>query len=430
MGAQAYTTGDHVVLGDAADLHTVAHEAAHVVQQRGGVQLAGGVGQAGDPYEQHADAVADRVVRGESAEDLLSAHPGGASTGSSPATQRTAAAAVQLRWANIRRTDQWYWDSDHPYAPGWDPDPPHGAQVVPNPHAPIDPRAGAAARPGGGGFALGNGYSSNATFQGPGGPRSTGMPSVALPGASETIDYGWFAVHHQGVAPQTFPAARLGGPVGPTPPGVMPLGSEPTSSFVTPDVMAAFAGRRDDTRAFPPQGQVMGNMSARQAMINSGVPVVPDQQYDWLHRHRFAHGGMDHLQPQTQDNLVSGTHGANIRHLTLENAVSYATEMTGVVPTSTMLHQPIDPGNHVYGSMDYSIHSPYDPNIALRSSIALNDPQMPRRNDQQYANQGVERHMAWSTVHMLIENGAMTPDDLEPDGARQYQGWLQQHGLR
>jgi hypothetical protein len=31
---------------------------------------------------------------------------------------------------------------------------------------------------------------------------------------------------------------------------------------------------------------------------------------------------------------------------------------------------------------------------------------------------------------MLIENGAMTPDDLEPDGARQYQGWLQQHGLR
>jgi len=73
MGARAYATGPHVVLGDGADLHTVAHEAAHVVQQRGGVQLAGGVGQSGDVYERHADAVADRVVAGESAAELLGA---------------------------------------------------------------------------------------------------------------------------------------------------------------------------------------------------------------------------------------------------------------------------------------------------------------------------------------------------------------------
>ena len=86
MGAQAYATGNHVVLGDQADLHTVAHEAAHVVQQRGGVQLKGGVGEAGDGHEQHADAVADAVVAGKSAEHLLDgAAPGGgghaASTG-------------------------------------------------------------------------------------------------------------------------------------------------------------------------------------------------------------------------------------------------------------------------------------------------------------------------------------------------------------
>ena len=37
MGAQAYATGNHVVLGGGTDVHTVAHEAAHVVQQRGGV---------------------------------------------------------------------------------------------------------------------------------------------------------------------------------------------------------------------------------------------------------------------------------------------------------------------------------------------------------------------------------------------------------
>jgi hypothetical protein len=46
-----------------------------VVQQAHGVHLEGGVGAAGDAFEQHADAVADRVVAGESAADLLSSGP-------------------------------------------------------------------------------------------------------------------------------------------------------------------------------------------------------------------------------------------------------------------------------------------------------------------------------------------------------------------
>ena len=73
IGAQAFATGDHVVLGEGADLRTVAHEAAHVVQQRGEVRLKGGVGEAADEYERQADEVADRVVQGESAERLLDA---------------------------------------------------------------------------------------------------------------------------------------------------------------------------------------------------------------------------------------------------------------------------------------------------------------------------------------------------------------------
>lgn len=72
MGAEAYATGDKVAFGGTPTLHTAAHEAAHVVQQRAGVQLKGGVGQVGDVYEQHADAVADLVVQGKSAEALLS----------------------------------------------------------------------------------------------------------------------------------------------------------------------------------------------------------------------------------------------------------------------------------------------------------------------------------------------------------------------
>ena len=88
MGATAYATGNHTVFAGTPDLHTAAHEAAHVVQQQAGVHLAGGVGRTGDAYEQHADAVADLVVQGKSAAPLLDAGPGGSSPGAGPALQR------------------------------------------------------------------------------------------------------------------------------------------------------------------------------------------------------------------------------------------------------------------------------------------------------------------------------------------------------
>ena len=82
MRANAFATGKDVAFASPnPSLHTTAHEAAHVVQQRGQVQLQGGVGQRGDRYEQHADAVADRVVRGGSAEALLDAGPRGPASG-------------------------------------------------------------------------------------------------------------------------------------------------------------------------------------------------------------------------------------------------------------------------------------------------------------------------------------------------------------
>jgi hypothetical protein len=89
MGAEAFATGNHVAFASTPDLHTAAHEAAHVVQQRGGVQLKGGIGEAGDPHEQHANQVADRVVSGASAEDLLDRYAMGAGSGTS-AVQRQA----------------------------------------------------------------------------------------------------------------------------------------------------------------------------------------------------------------------------------------------------------------------------------------------------------------------------------------------------
>jgi hypothetical protein len=78
LGATAFATGSRIAFRGAPSLHTAAHEAAHVVQQRRGVFLKDGLGDTGDIYERHADAVADAVVRGESAEALLDA---GASSG-------------------------------------------------------------------------------------------------------------------------------------------------------------------------------------------------------------------------------------------------------------------------------------------------------------------------------------------------------------
>jgi hypothetical protein len=107
MGAEAFAAGDHVAFAGAPDLHTAAHEAAHVVQQRGGVQLAGGVGKTGDRYEQHADAVADLVVQGASSEALLDEHAGGpvaaraggpeAAHAGAPEAAQAGGGAVQMR---------------------------------------------------------------------------------------------------------------------------------------------------------------------------------------------------------------------------------------------------------------------------------------------------------------------------------------------
>jgi hypothetical protein len=83
IGAEAYATGDRVAFREQPDRALAGHEAAHVVQQRAGVQLKGGVGVAGDIYEQNADAVGDAFAAGRSAEALLD---GIAGDGASPTT--------------------------------------------------------------------------------------------------------------------------------------------------------------------------------------------------------------------------------------------------------------------------------------------------------------------------------------------------------
>lgn len=86
LGAEAFASGEHVAFAVAPDLRTAAHEAAHVVQQRAGIELPGGLDRPGDGFERHADAVAERVVAGQSAEPLLDTIAGSRAAG--PAVQR------------------------------------------------------------------------------------------------------------------------------------------------------------------------------------------------------------------------------------------------------------------------------------------------------------------------------------------------------
>ena len=91
LRAEAYAVGETVGFRASPSLHTVAHEAAHVMQQRAGVSLKGGQGERDDAYEQHANRVADAVVAGRSVEALLDQGPSGGGARTGPAVQKKAA---------------------------------------------------------------------------------------------------------------------------------------------------------------------------------------------------------------------------------------------------------------------------------------------------------------------------------------------------
>lgn len=102
MGAIAFATGDHVAFAGTPSLHTAAHEAAHVIQQRGGVALKRDVGDVGDVHERHADAVAELVTRGQSAEALLDTYQAAGTAGAGgDVVQRKVGFEFEAQW-NVR----------------------------------------------------------------------------------------------------------------------------------------------------------------------------------------------------------------------------------------------------------------------------------------------------------------------------------------
>lgn len=71
LGARGYASGSHVAFDTATpSMKLVAHEVTHVLQQRRGVHLEGGVGHPNDRYEREAERVGERVEAGLGAWDV------------------------------------------------------------------------------------------------------------------------------------------------------------------------------------------------------------------------------------------------------------------------------------------------------------------------------------------------------------------------
>ncbi|WP_406508136.1 DUF4157 domain-containing protein [Streptomyces sp. NBC_00212] len=120
VGARAYTSGSHVVIGDGgADKHTLAHELTHVIQQRQG-PVAGTdngsglkVSDPSDRFEKEAEANATRAMSGPAPEAAVAAQR---SVVDGPvAAQRSVAAPAPAVPAVQRR-------GDNPYAKAADHD--------------------------------------------------------------------------------------------------------------------------------------------------------------------------------------------------------------------------------------------------------------------------------------------------------------------
>ena len=99
LGSRAFHRSGQVAFAGQPTLKQAAHEAAHYAQNVSSEQLEGGIGEANDRYEQHADAVADQVVQGRSAASLLEQNPG--ESAGNTAVTHGAEAPVQMAGGNV-----------------------------------------------------------------------------------------------------------------------------------------------------------------------------------------------------------------------------------------------------------------------------------------------------------------------------------------
>jgi hypothetical protein len=113
VGARAYTSGSHVVIGEGgADRHTLAHELTHVIQQRhgavDGTDNGAGlkVSDPSDRFEREAEATARRALSGPVAGAGVPEEEESAPSGASSAVQRMIAISPGMYMRGVGATEE------------------------------------------------------------------------------------------------------------------------------------------------------------------------------------------------------------------------------------------------------------------------------------------------------------------------------------
>ncbi|WP_052442323.1 eCIS core domain-containing protein [Streptacidiphilus neutrinimicus] len=113
LGARAYTSGEHVVIGDGGgDRHTLAHELTHVIQQRqgpvAGADNGGGlrVSDPGDRFERDAEENARRSLAAPLPAASTAVQPAAARATDVPAHAHTAACGHTAQQPEVQRALQ------------------------------------------------------------------------------------------------------------------------------------------------------------------------------------------------------------------------------------------------------------------------------------------------------------------------------------
>jgi hypothetical protein len=251
--------------------------------------------------------------------------------------QRQAASArpvIQLKWVKVRTTvNDYYWDGETL------PSTPCPGTVVPNPHPPIDPRAGQKPHEGGGGFLAVGGKNRTVEIDG----HRFVQKGQALDSTASTDTTSYFGdhlrVHHQGEGIET---QAFGAPL-PLPNSGATLGYNPHSS------LAWLQRDTHQTTSRRPEKQIMGE-TARDAGFRLGVDLGPSAPW--------AHSEPDHVLPEDREdrrNRHPATEEANMRHSALEGGIRKFVKQYGAAPVGRQLNDELIPGSGIYSSMAFQV---------------------------------------------------------------------------
>jgi hypothetical protein len=142
---------------------------------------------------------------------------------------------------------------------------------------------------------------------------------------------------------------------------------------ITPKIVASWGGKREEEETS--QIQAMSGWSAREAAAAAGYPLPGSDKdplkgynwnWQWLHLIAYTMGGQDGLNPNVAGNLVAGTSLANgsmeLVEALVKEAVSY-TKTTLLIDVSANI---VNTSYHVCDELEYVVKRKDDPSKLIR----------------------------------------------------------------